>query len=796
MLKEKKGDFMKKQTADFPTMKELVEFLNQSEQSSSKRQIAKAFGIKGEEKRVQLKKALKELKEKGVVESKGGRLFASGSFGDRCRVEITGQDSKGRFIGRPVEGQEKGLQATGIVSSSVSSSDGRSVLQVVLKPSNLRPALKIGDIVIVKLISAPKESLFLQGEVLKRLSVQNHRMVGVYVDGKVQSVDRRLHQEFYLEGAGKEDIKSGDVLLVDIPTFIKKGTKARFLEKIGSATDSNVFSLISVYAHHLPYLFKQKAVKEAEKMSVPPLEKREDLRDVPFVTIDGEDARDFDDAVFAEFLPNEGKNGKWRVLVAIADVSFYVRSGSVLDTEAFERGNSVYFPDRVVPMLPEGLSDNICSLLPKQDRAVLVCEVILDTKGNKESYRFFRALIRSQGRLTYRQVQESFDKKAPVEGLEDQMAALLAVYTLLDKQRGRRGVLELDIPELIIRLDENKKVSSIEQRERLTSHKVIEELMILANVSAAQALGEKNASVMYRVHEAPSDEKLALFKERMESLGKHFSQIGDEPAAKDFALLLKNEKAKEKEKNKKDISFLISEIVLRSQSQAFYSPHNLGHFGLALKKYAHFTSPIRRYADILVHRSLVKAFSLGEGGLSVEEENAFDKIAEHISQTEREAMAAERETEERYLSSFLKQQEGEVFSGIVAGVSAFGVFVRLEPTLAEGFVPMSLLGRQYFTYDESGMRVYSDDGLSYQIGQKVKVILKESVPVTGGLLLQMLDDDGHPLGRPEKRHPMKTQKDRLKKKKDKLRREKDSAEKFSIDRKKSEKRGKKRKKKR
>lgn len=766
---------MAKQTTDFPTMKELVEFLNQSEQSSSKRQIAKAFGIKGEESRVRLKRALKELKEKGVVESKGGRLVSSGGGTDRIRVEITGQDSKGRFVGRPVEGQERFLQSSGIVSVSSSSlsSDGRAVLQVVLRPTVLKPALKAGDIVIVKLLPSSKGSLFLEGEVLKRLSVQNHRMVGVYADGKVQSVDRRLHQEFYLEGAGKEEVKKGDVLLVEIPTFVKKGTKARFLEKIGSARDPKVFSLISVYAHHLPYLFRQKAVKEAEKMSVPVLEKREDLRAVPFVTIDGEDARDFDDAVFAEFLPNEGKKGKWRVLVAIADVSFYVRSGSALDAEAFERGNSVYFPDRVVPMLPEALSNDMCSLMPGKDRAVLVCEVILDSKGNKEKYRFFRALIRSQGRLTYRQVQDSFDKKAPVEGLEDRMVALLGVYGLLEKQRIRRGVLELDIPELVIRLDERGNVSSITQRERLTSHKVIEELMILANVSAAEALEEKNAPVMYRVHEAPSDEKLSLFQERMESLGKSFSQAGDEPSAKDFALILK-EGLSGKKKRTED-SFLISEMVLRSQSQAFYSPHNLGHFGLALKRYAHFTSPIRRYADILVHRSLVKAFSLGEGGLSKEEENSFEMMAEHISQTEREAMIAERETEERYLSFFLKKQEGEVFEGIVAGVSAFGVFVRLEPTLAEGFVPMNLLGRQYFTYDEAGMRVYSDDGISYQIGQRVKVVLKESVPVTGGLLLQMLDDDGRPQGRPEKRHPMKTQKERLKKKEKESRRLKASS---------------------
>ena len=449
------------------------------------------------------------------------------------------------------------------------------------------------------------------------------------------------------------------------------------------------------------------------------------------MTIDGADAKDFDDAVWAEPDQDEKNKGGYHIMVAIADVSWYVRCETAVDSDAKLRGNSVYFPDRVIPMLPFELSNGVCSLNPNEERAALVCEVWIDKNGVKKKHQFHRALIKSARRLTYPEVEEAIKNITPIVGLEKEIESLKNVYGLLKKQRVKRGVIEIDVPEQQVQMDTKGNILSIHPRQMLSSMHLIEELMILANVSAAETLEEKHQPVMYRVHDRPSEEKLEVLNNFLRSLHVINKPLNDSVEPKDFNDILTKTR-------KKDISFAINEFVLRSQSQAKYSPENIGHFGLALLRYAHFTSPIRRYADLMVHRALVDALKLGEGGLSKEAVETFEKTAIHISQTERQAASAEQDALDRYIASFLKKKEQKSFNVRISSITDFGVFVRVEQYGTDGFVPMRYLKGDFYDYDEKAqLLVGRSTGKTYKVGDKVKAILKEVSPITGGLLFKL-----------------------------------------------------------
>ena len=698
---------MTKTKPSLPTMQELTDFLNKQTREISRREIARSFGIKGDD-RAYLKHLLKEIETRGLVR-RNGRSFKSAAFvPDRMTVEITGQDADGELVARPVAWQEEGQPP-----------------QIVLTKNRLKPPVGIGDVVIAKV--HPVSARFYEGEALKRVTSAPNEMVGVFFDGKILSVDRRFKEAFLLDNSFPTDLKPNDLVIVTIPELRSRHPVAHFIRKIGQSTDAHAASLISIFAHHLPVAFTEAALSQAQKAKLPSLGKRTDLRGLPFVTVDGADARDFDDAVWAE----QTQDG-FHIIVAIADVAWFVRSGSALDADAFLRGNSTYFPDRVLPMLPEALSNGLCSLKPNEDRPVMAAEIWIDTEGRKQKHRFLRGMIRSAARLTYEEVQADFDGKRSPEKLEGLMDALHGAFKSLLKARQRRGVLELDVPERQVMLNPQGKVIAIRNRERYDSHKMIEELMILANVAAAETLEKLNIATMYRVHDRPSLEKMENLKMFLKNVGIR-ATLSQTPAPQDFNQILVSAHAKQQ-------PVVVNEMVLRTQSQAEYSPENIGHFGLALEKYAHFTSPIRRYADILVHRALIEGLGLGEGGLTENEAAAFDRIAEHISATERQSAAAEQDALDRYTAAFLADRVGEVFEVRISSVTRFGLFVALDEYGADGIIPLSTLTDDHYVFDE---RMETLKGVHssrlFSRGQNVQALLKEAVPLTGGLLFRLVE---------------------------------------------------------
>ncbi len=523
-------------------------------------------------------------------------------------------------------------------------------------------------------------------------------------------------------------------------------------EVLGDPLAPRSYSLIAIHKYGIPHVFSEEVLAEAEAAAKLPLseDKREDLRDVPIVAIDPADARDHDDAIWAE---PDGEGG-YRAIVAIADVSFYVRPGSKLDREARKRGNSVYFPDRVVPMLPEVLSADVCSLGEGEDRAAMACHLSIDKHGRVKDFRFTRALVRIAEVVAYEDAQARFDG----EGEEVQLRNLWGAWKLLNKARENRDPLDLDLPERRVVLDEEGKIAEIAVRERLDAHRVVEDFMIAANVAAAKALESKASPVVYRIHEPPTREKLLSLKDYFQSIGKNLA-LGQVITPGLFNRMIKDvadpaEKA------------LVMEAVLRSQTQAYYGPQNAGHFGLALGSYAHFTSPIRRYSDLLVHRALVDSFHLEQpapkgsipahSGLSEQDRADLSKVTDLISVTERRAMEAERDTIDRYVAAWLAGKVGEVFETRITGVQSFGFFATILGFGGDGLVPVSTLGQDYFRYDEAAQALIGEKtGEKYVVGQRLELRLGEANPLTGALKFELPDGKGdriEPRGnRPERK---------------------------------------------
>ncbi len=596
-----------------------------------------------------------------------------------------------------------------------------------------------------------------EARLIKRLGQSAHRILGVVRKARrevrIEPVDRRSKDSLLIPEIEGRDLKDGDLVLAQVGGNAERryGPKrGKVLEVVGREDDPRAASLIAIHARGIPTGFPPDAEAEAEAAEPPTLAGRMDLRELPLITIDPPDARDHDDAVYAEPDDDLRNPGGWIVWVAIADVAAYVRPGSALDQTAREKANSVYFPDRVEPMLPETLSAGLCSLREGEPRACLAVRMIFDAQGKKRSHRFHRALMRSAAKLSYDEAQAAIDgrpddKAEPL--MERVLTPLFAAYAVLKKGRDTRAPLEIESSERRIHFGADGKIAAIVPRASLPAHKLIEEFMIQANVSAAETLEQRRTPLIYRVHDTPSDEKIQALVDFLETLGIKWSK-GQRPTTERFDKLLEQTRGGPH-------ADIVNEVVLRTQMQAIYDTDNIGHFGLNLDRYAHFTSPIRRYADLVVHRGLIRALGLGDDGLSETDIVRMKDTAERITMAERRAMAAERDATDRYVAAFLAERVGAEFEGRITGVTRFGLFVRLAETGADGLVPISSLGGEYFRHDERAHALVGErSGGVWRLGREVGVRLKEATPITGGLVFEMLSEpEAGEAGAPRRRGP-------------------------------------------
>jgi ribonuclease R len=717
----------RKRSAGLPSRKQILDFIASSDQPAGKREIARAFGLSGQTK-IDLKRLLKDMADEGLIDSSPGRAFhKSGGVPKVTVLRVAAVDDGGNVWAVPEQWHAETPPPR---------------LRVVERAR--RSALGIGDRVLAR--TEEKGQGFI-AHPMKKLARAAQLTLGVVKqEGErfwLSPVDKRERRELFISDL--KDAEPGDLVLCEV-TGRPPRVSARVDAVLGDPFAPRSFSLIAIHKHGLRAEFSQDAIDEAHRVSTLPLGDREDLTHLPIVAIDPDDARDHDDAIWAE---PDGEGG-WNAIVAIADVSFYVRPGSELDREARARGNSVYFPDRVVPMLPEELSADICSLKAGEDRAAMACHLKIAKDGTLRSWRFTRAKARIAANIAYEDAQAAIDAAEeerievssptcmmpPVEGpvpqelVEKALKPLWGCWRALFAARQKRDPLELDLPERRVMLDEKGRITSIAPRDRLDAHRLVEDFMIAANVAAARALEAKKAPVMYRVHEPPSREKLVALKDYLKTFGIEFA-LGQVIKPGTFNRIL--ERVGEADGREE-----IMEQLLRTQMQARYGPERLGHFGLALATYAHFTSPIRRYADLLVHRSLVKAYALGDGGLPPHDEEKFEQIGEQISMLERRAMEAERETIDRYVAAYLADQVGQLVECRISGVQPFGFFATVEDLGGDGLLLAKDLGTEYFRYDEGAKQLVGDEtGETYRIGQRLTLRLAEANPVSGSLRFEL-----------------------------------------------------------
>jgi ribonuclease R len=583
------------------------------------------------------------------------------------------------------------------------------------------------------------------GRVIKLIDRARQRVLGIFRasaggGGRLAPIDKKqLGQELSIPPGADANARDGDLVAVEVAAR-RTGyglPSARVTERLGSLKTERAVSLIAIHAHGIPHLFAPAVLAEAEAAKPATRGRREDWRQLPLVTIDPADAKDHDDAVHAARDPDPGNAGGFVVSVAIADVAHYVRPGSALDREALVRGNSVYFPDRVVPMLPERISNELCSLKPGEDRAALAVRLVVGADGRKRSHSFHRVLMRSAAKLNYVQAQAAVDgwpddTAGPL--LADVLEPLYSAYRTVKRSRDERAPLDLDLPERKIVLTAHNTVDRVMTPERLDSHRLVEEFMILANVAAAETLERARVPLIYRVHDEPDPERVNALREFLQTLDIPLPKAGALRAAQ-FNRILARVKGRDVEK-------LVNEVVLRTQAQAEYAAENYGHFGLNLRRYAHFTSPIRRYADLIVHRGLIRALRLGDGALPEQQDAAaLGEIGAQISATERRAMKAERETFDRLLAHFLADRIGATFEGHVSGATRAGLFVKLDDTGADGFVPARTIGREYFRYHEDRHALIGErSGLTHRLGDRVAVRLVEAAPLAGALRFELLSE--------------------------------------------------------
>ena len=723
--------------AQIPSQADILEWIRAHPEKSSKRDIAKAFGIKGAA-RIDLKQMLKELEAEGHLMQRRRRFNDPNSLPPVSVLQMLGPDSQGDMFAVPLEWEGTG-----------------HLPKILMRSRQGDPALGQGDRLLARLTPVPDEdSHQYTGQLIRAIGTNPKRLLGIFrltaEGGRIVAIDKGEGKEWLVAADVAGEAKDGE--LVEAEQSGPKGRlglpRARVVERLGDPSAPKAVSLIAIHQHGIPDAFPDAVMAQADAAKPATSKGRVDLTDLPLITIDPADARDHDDACCA-LLDEDPKNpGGFLLWVAIADVAHYVTAGSALDAEARKRGNSTYFPDRVVPMLPDRLSGDLCSLHEGVTRPCIAVEMKLSSTGEKLSHRFVRGLMRSPASLSYEEAQAAVDgdpseRAAPL--VDTVLSPLFGAYAALKQAREARQPLELDLPERKIILSDSGKVASVNFSERLDAHRLIEECMVLANVAAAETLIAKQQPLLFRVHEEPSPEKLDSLRETAKSVGLVLAK-GQVLQTRHLNQLLKAAAGK-------DEAELINLSTLRSMTQAYYSSQNMSHFGLALQNYAHFTSPIRRYADLLLHRALVSAHGWATDGLSPQDIEMLDETAKHISETERRSMLAERDTTDRYLASFMSERVGNEFSGRISGVARFGIFVKLDETAADGLVPIRSLGREYFEHDADSQTLRgTDSGTVISLGQRVVVRLAETTPTTGGILLDLLElEDSKLQTRPRQR---------------------------------------------
>ena len=729
-----------KKTPLLPSKADILAFIGNRPGKVGTREIARAFGLKNTL-RADLKRILRELANEGSIEKRHKKLHHAGTLPSTVLADITVRDRDGELIAIPDEWDE--------------AAHGPAPKIRIHQPRHARPgeAAGVGDRVLLRVDEIDEnDGIRHRGRVIKIIDHPKHRVLGIFREmphsgGRLEPVDKKmLGKELSIPVGATADAQDGDLVAVETSRAPRLGLPtARVIEKLGSLKSERAVSLIAIHTHGIPSVFRRETQLEAETARPAALQGREDWRQVPFVTIDPPDAKDHDDAVYAEHDTTANNHGGFIVNVAIADVAHYVKAGSALDREALARGNSVYFPDRVVPMLPERISNDLCSLRPREDRPALAVRLVIGADGRKRSHAFHRIVMRSAAKLSYIQAQAAIDGRGDQETgplLEPVLKPLYAAYEALVRARRERQPLDLDLPERKILLKPDGTVDRVITPERLEAHRLIEEFMILANVAAAEALERARCPLIYRVHDEPAMEKVQTLREFLATLDIPFAKGGVlKPEA--FNGILSRVKGRDTEK-------LVNEVVLRTQAQAEYGAENYGHFGLNLRRYAHFTSPIRRYADLIVHRGLISVLKLGNDGLPDNtDRKALAEISAQVSATERRAMLAERETSDRLIAHFLADRIGANFDGRISGVTRAGLFVKLHDTGADGFVPARTIGDEYFRFDERGhAMVGSSSGETYRLGDPVRVKLVEAAPVAGALRFEILSEGR--TGRPQR----------------------------------------------
>jgi ribonuclease R len=717
--------------SELPTKAQVLEWIAQHPESSAKRDIARAFGVKGAA-RIDLKRLLRELEDEGRIDKRRGTYRDPDRLPPVTVLQVGPQGPDGDLTARPLEWHGEGPEPG-----------------VLLIPREGEPALGEGDRILARLQEVTGEPHAYEGRLIRKIGTNPRRVLGIYRKGtdagRITPIDKGTDREWIVPAGNTGGAKDGELVEAEQagPRQRMGLPVARVVERLGDPGAPKAVSLIAIHQHGIPDVFPDAVVAEADRMKPAGLKGREDLRHLPLITIDPSDARDHDDAVYAhpdDAADNPGGHVVW---VAIADVAHYVRPGSALDAEARRRGNSSYFPDRVVPMLPDRLSGDLCSLHEGVPRACLAARMRLDAEGNRKAVTFHRGLMRSAASLSYEEVQAALDGRPSDRAgplVEPVLTPLMAAYRAAAAARERRQPLDLDLPERRIVLSDTGEVTSVNFAERLEAHRLIEEFMVQANVAAAETLMARRTPLLFRVHEEPDREKIEALRETAEASGftlpkgqvlqtRHLNRLLNEAAGSDLAEL-------------------INMATLRSMTQAYYSPENFGHFGLALRAYAHFTSPIRRYADLVVHRALITAHGWDErgrqgDGLSEDDVERLPATAQSISETERRSMLAERDTTDRYLAAYLSERVGQEFTGRISGVARFGVFVKLDETGADGLVPIRSLGGEFFHHDRDARTLMgADTGRVIALGQRMRVKLTEAVPVTGGLMLEPLEIEG------------------------------------------------------
>ena len=709
-----------------PTKAEILQWITENPTLGAKREIAKAFGIKGAA-RIDLKRILKELEAEGHLEKRKKTYRDPDRLPPVSVLQVMGATPDGDQLARPLEWHGDGAEP---------------VVMMVQRAGD--PGLGAGERILAKLQAVTGEAHHYEARLIRRIGHNPAKVLGIFRQGsdggRILPIDKGQGTEWQVDAASAGGAKDGE--LVEAEQAGPKGRmglpRARITSRLGDPSAPRAVSLIAIHQHGIPDAFPDDVIAEADAQKPAGLKGREDLRHLSLVTIDPSDARDHDDACYAHADDAPGNESGHVIWVAIADVAHYVTPGSALDAEARKRGNSSYFPDRVVPMLPDRLSGDLCSLHEGVPRACIAVRMRIDEFGTKLDQTFHRGIMRSGASLTYQEVQAAMDgqpSERAAKMMDEVIGPLYAAYAALKHARGTRQPLDLDLPERKVVLSDEGKVTSVNFSERLDAHKLIEEFMVLANVAAAETLAARKSPLLYRVHEEPAEDKLDSLREVAEAAGLTLAK-GQVLRTAHLNALLHGAAGT-------DHAEQINMSTLRAMTQAYYAPVNFGHFGLALKSYAHFTSPIRRYADLIVHRALISAHGWGEDGLAPFEEAQLEATAKHISDTERRSMMAERDTNDRYLAAFLSERVGEEFTGRISGVAKFGAFVRLDETGADGLIPVRNIGHEFFHFDaDSATLMGADSGRIVTLGQTVTVKLAEAAPVTGGIALELVSIEG------------------------------------------------------